>query len=184
MLRLLIDDVTLVRDQAIQLHIRWKGGATTTLECPRPLGAPDLRRTPAEIVEMVRALATEQTDHQMATTLNGRWLRTGTGQPFHRVRVQFLRQAYAIPSFAEHLRTAGWLTAPEIAAQLGVHHTTAKRFACEGVLRAIRADEKGTILFEPPIAPLPRAHPGKRFRDRRRYPQCASHKRKGVQYEA
>ncbi len=184
MLRLLIEDVTLLRDQAIQLQIRWKGGATTTLECPRPLGAPDLRRTPAEIVEMVRALATEQTDHQIATTLNGRWLRTGTGQPFHRVRVQVLRQAYAIPSFAEHLRAAGWLTAPEMAAQLGVHHTTAKRFACEGVLRAIRADDKGTILFEPPTGPLPRAHPGKRFRDRRRYPQCASHTRKGVQYEA
>jgi DNA invertase Pin-like site-specific DNA recombinase len=184
MLRLLIEDVTLVRDQAIALHIRWKGGATTTLECPRPLGAPDLRRTPAATVEMVRALAAEQTDAQIATTLNGRWLRTGTGQPFHRVRVQVLRQAYAIPSFAEHLRGAGWLTAPQIAAHLGVHHTTAKRFASEGVLRAVRADDKGTILFEPPTGPLPRAHPGKRFRDRRRYPQCASHTRKGVQCEA
>jgi DNA invertase Pin-like site-specific DNA recombinase len=184
MLRLLIEDVTLVRDQAIQLSIRWKGGATTTLECPRPLGAPDLRRTPAAIVEMVRALVAERTDAQIAATLNGRCLRTGTGQPFHRLRVHVLRQAYGIPSFAEHLRGAGWLTAPEIAAQLGVHHTTAKRFACEGVLRAVRADDKGTILFEPPTGPLPRAHPGKRFRDRRRYPQCASHPWNGGQYEA
>jgi len=179
MLRLLIEDVTLVQDQAIRLHIRWKGGATTTLECPRPLGAPDLRRTPPAIIEMVRALATEQTDGQIAATLNGRCLRTGTGQPFHRVGVQALRQAYEIPSFAAHLRGTGWLSAPEIAAQLGVHHTTAKRFACEGVLRAVRADDKGTILFEPPTGGLPRAHPGKRFRDRRRYPQCASHTRKG-----
>lgn len=184
MLRLLVEDVTLVRGETIQVHIRWKGGATTTLECPRPRGAPDLRRTPAATVEMVRALATEQTDHQIATTLNGRCLRTGTGQRFHRVRVQVLRQAYAIRSFGEHLRAAGWLTAPEIAAQLGVHHTTAKRFACEGVLRAVRADDKGTILFAPPTGPLPRAHPGKRFRDRRVHPQCASHKRKEVQYEA
>lgn len=184
MLRLLIEDVTLVRDEAIQLSIRWKGGATTALECPRPLSAPDLRRTPATIVEMIRALATEQTDHQIATTLNGRWLRTGTGQSFHRVRVHVIRQAYAIPSRAAHLRSAGWLTAPEIAAQLGVHHTTAKRFAREGVLRAVRADDKGTILFEPPTGARPRAHPGKRFRDRRVYPQCASHTRKEVQYEA
>jgi hypothetical protein len=71
------------------------------------------------------------------------------------------------------------LTVPEMATQLGVHYTTAKRFACEGVLRAARADDKGTILFEPPTGPLPRAHPGKRFRDRRHYPQCASHARKG-----
>ena len=87
--------------------------------------------------------------------------------------------AYGIPSLAEHLREAGWLTATEIAAQLGVHPTTAKRFAREGVLRAVRADDEGRILFEPPTGPLPRAHPGKRFRDRRRYPQCASHVRKG-----
>jgi DNA invertase Pin-like site-specific DNA recombinase len=179
MLRLLIEDVTLRRDQTIQLHIRWKGGATSTLECPRPLGAPDLRRTPPATVEMIRALATERTDGHIATTLNERWLRTGTGQPFHRRHVQMLRQAYAIPSFAEHLRSAGWLTVPEMATQLGVHYTTAKRFACEGVLCAARGDDKGTILFEPPTGPLPRAHPGKRFRDRRHYPQCASHARKG-----
>jgi hypothetical protein len=177
MLRLLIEDVTLRRDQAIQLQIRWKGGATTTLERPLPLRAPDLRRTPAAVVEMVRALAAERTDRQIAETLNGRALRSGTGQPLTRARVQWIRQVYGIPSLADHLRHAGWLTSAEIAAQLGVHHTTAKRFACEGVLRALRADDKGSILFEPPTGPLPRAHPGKRFRDRRRYPQCASHTR-------
>ncbi len=184
MLRLLIEDVTLLRDRTIQLHIRWKGGATTSLECPLPRGAPDLRRTPATIVEMVRALAAEHTDRQIADTLNGRWLRTGTGQLFTRLRVRHIRTAHGIPSLAEHLRRAGWLTATEIATQLGVHHTTAKRFACEGVLRAIRADDGASMLFAPLTGPLPRAHPGKRFRDRRRYPQCASHKRKELQYEA
>jgi DNA invertase Pin-like site-specific DNA recombinase len=184
MLRLLIEDVTLVRDRTIQLHIRWKGGATTSLDCPLPRGAADLRRTPATIVEMVRALATEHTDRHIAETLNTRWLRTGTGQRFTRLRVRHVRIAHGIPSLAEHLRRAGWLTATEIAAQLGVHHTTAKRFACEGVLHALRADDGAGMLFEPLTGPLPRAHPGKRFRDRRRYPQCASHTRKELQYEA
>jgi hypothetical protein len=184
MLRLLIEDVTLLRDRTIQLHIRWKGGATTSLDCPIPRGAPDLRRTPATIVEMVRALAAEHTDRQIADILNGRWLRTGTGQRFTRLRVRHIRTVHGIPRLAEHLRQAGWLTAAEIATQLGVHHTTAKRFACEGVLRAIRADDGAGLLFEPPTGPLPRAHPGKRFRDRRRYPQCASPKRKELQYEA
>lgn len=41
-------------------------------------GAPDLRRIAAAVVEQVRALATEQTDEQIADTLNGRRLRTGT----------------------------------------------------------------------------------------------------------
>ena len=87
MLRLLVEDVTLLRDDLIRLSIRWRGGATRAVECPLPLGAPDLRRTPAAVVEQVRALATEQTDAQIAETLNGRWLRTGTGLPFTRLRV-------------------------------------------------------------------------------------------------
>ncbi len=185
MLRLLIEDVTLRRrEHAIQSQIRWKGGATTTLERPLPLTAPDLRRTPAAIVELIRGLATKQTDRQVVATLNGRELRSGTGQPFNRLVIRHIRQTYGIPGLAEHLRQAGWLTATEIAGQLGVHVTTAKRFAHEGVLRAVRADDKGRLLFEPPTGPLPRAHQGKRFRDRRRYPQCAPHMPKEVQYEA
>jgi hypothetical protein len=94
------------------------------------------------------------------------------------------REAYVIPSLAEHLRAAGLLKSPEIAAQLGVHHTTAKRFAREGVLHAVRVDDRGEILFEPPTGPLPRAQPGTRLCDRRRYPECAPHVRKELQYEA
>lgn len=184
MLRLLVEDVTLLRTHVIQLHIRWKGGATTTLERPLPRSAPDLRRTSPAIVEMIRALATEQTDRQIGDTLNVRCLCSGTGKPFTRLVVRSLRKAYGIPSLTEHLRSAGWLTAPEIAAQLQVHSATAKRFAQEGVLRALRADDAGQLLFEPPAGPLPKAHPGKRFRDRRRYPQCAPHVRNEVQYEA
>lgn len=184
MLRLLIEDVTLLREHAIQIQIRWKGGATMTLERSLPLTAPDLRRTPAAIVELIRALATDQTDRQVAATLNGRELRSGTGQPFNRVVIRHIRQTYGISGLAEHLHQAGWLTATEIAVQLGVHFTTAKRFAHEGVLRAVRADDRGLLLFEPPTGPLPRAHQGKRFCARRRYPQCAPHMPKEVQCEA
>ena len=38
----------------IQISIRWRGGATRKVECPLPLTAPDLRRTPAALVEQVR----------------------------------------------------------------------------------------------------------------------------------
>ena len=180
MLRLLIEDVTLLRDDVIRISIRWRGGATREIECPLPLRAPDLRRTPAALVEQVRVLATEQTDGQIAETLNRRWLRTGCGLPFTSTRVRTLRESYDIDSYLQHLTTAGWLTAPQMAEQLDVHLSTAKRFAQEGVLRAVRADDKGTILFEPPTGPLPVAHPGKRFRDRRRYPKLASHVQEGV----
>ena len=169
MLRLLIEDVTLLRDNVIRVSIRWRGGATREIECPLPLAAPDLRRTPAAVVEQVRALATEQTDAQIADTLNGRWLRTGAGLPFSRLRVRMLREVYDIDSYAEHLLGARWLTVPQMAELLDVHPATAKRFAHQGVLRAVRADDKGTILFEPPTGPLPAAHPGKRLRTQSLY---------------
>jgi len=184
MLRLLIEDVTLVKNQKIHIHIRWKAGATTSMERPLPLSAPDLVRTPADIVELVRVLATEQTDAQIARTLNARWLRTGRKHSFTRLIVRHIRNAYDIPPYVQHLRSNGWLTVPEVAAQMGVHSSTAKRFAVEGVLRAVRADDTGRVLFEPVVGPLPQAQPGKRFRDRRRYPQLASNMSNEVQYEA
>ena len=184
MLRLLVEDVTLVREEVIRIQIRWKGGATTQVERPLPLNAADLRRTPAGIVEMVRALATEQTDAQMAKTLNSRWLRTGTGMTFDALSVRRIRTAYRIKSLVEHLQRLGWLTTPEIASLLHVHPYTAKRFAREGVLRAVRADDRGQILYEPPQGPLPTAHPGKRFHDRRVYTKLTANKRNEVQSDA
>ena len=98
---------------------------------------------------MIRGLATEQTDRQVAETLNRRWLRSGTEQPFRRLVVRHIRNAYGIPGLAEHLRKAGWLTAGEIATQLRLHSSTAKGWAREGLLRAVRADDKGLLLFGP-----------------------------------
>jgi DNA invertase Pin-like site-specific DNA recombinase len=183
-LRLLIEDVTLSRDREIHLHIRWKGGATTSLDQPLPLSAPELRRTSATVVELVRALATEQTDHQIAQTLNDRWLRTGTAQRFTRLRVRRIRRTYGIRSLAQHKREAGWHTTAEISAQLHIHPQTLKRHAREGVLNAQRVSDKGEILFAPFDGPPPQPLQGKRLRDRRRYPKLATHVRKKVQYEA
>jgi DNA invertase Pin-like site-specific DNA recombinase len=184
MLRLLIEDVTLVKSYKIQIHIRWKGGATTSLERPLPLGAPDLVRTPAEIVELIRAMATEQTDAQIARALNARCLRTGRKHPFTRLIVRHIRSAYNIVSYFHHLRSHGWLTVPEIAALMKVHPSTAKRFAREGVLKAVRANDSGLLLFEPATGPLPQPQPGKPLQDRCRHPQLALKMSNEVQYEA
>jgi DNA invertase Pin-like site-specific DNA recombinase len=184
MLRLLIEDVTLVRNDKIQIHIRWKAGAVTSIERPLPLTAADLFRTPAEIVEWVRAMATEKTDAQIAEALNARGLRTGKKHPFTRSIVRHIRLTYGISSYAQHLRSQGWLTATEMAARMKVNPTTARRFASEGLLRAVHASDNGLFLFEPVTGPVPHAQPGKPFRDRRPYPQLASDMSNEVQYEA
>ena len=47
MVRLLIEDVTLIKERQITLHVRFRGGATQSLTLPRPLSAWELRMTPA-----------------------------------------------------------------------------------------------------------------------------------------
>lgn len=185
MLRLLVEDVTLVRAHTmIQIQIRWKGGATTSLERPLPQHAGDLFRTPPSIVEQIRVLAANVTDNQIAQTLNARDLRSGRGNLFTPTSVKHIRAGCGIESLWQHLRKAGWLTQTEVAEQLGIHPKTARRFATEGTLRAIRANDKGEVLFEPIIGPLPKAHRGKRFRDRGGYAKNIPNIPNEVQYEA
>lgn len=187
MLRLLIEDITLIKHPPIiKVNIRWKGGATTSLKQPMPKRWADQVRTPTTLVETIRALATEQTDAQIAQILNSRSLRSGSGKPFHRLLVRSIRLHYHIDGFAQHLQHLGWLTAFEVAAQWGIHFQTAMRLAREGVLKAIRAADNGQVLFEPPTGPCPKLG---RISDEQRWYSKLPHKTstkmiKGVQYAA
>ena len=161
LLRLLIDDVTLARDEElIHVHIRWKGGATTSLELPRPRSNFELVRTPAAVIDEVRLLATAQTDDQIACTLNSRGYRSGRGKSFTRQRIAYVRSCYGIESYHQQLQRNGWLTLPEIAREIGVHPQTAWTYAKKGLLRAVRANAKH-LLFEPLSVRSPFARPSK-----------------------
>jgi len=184
MLRLLIEDVTLAREgELIRVHIRWKGGANTSLEVPRPRAYFELVRTPAETIEAIRALAVEQTDGQVAHALNSRHYRSGAGKSFTASMVRQLRLSYGIESYGQRLRRIGWLTVPEIACRIGVHPTTARIYAKSGLLRAVRINDKGDLLFEPTAGSIPRTHRGKRHRDSLLRSDLTSQMRNEVQYE-
>ena len=64
MVRLLIDDVTLLKADAIQAHVRLKGGATRTMILSRPRRAWELRKTDRAIVETIDRWLDDQTDGQ------------------------------------------------------------------------------------------------------------------------
>lgn len=59
MLRLMIQDVTLLRGDDIHVCVRWKGGATSELHLPIPLCAWELRRTPQVVLDRIADLAKE-----------------------------------------------------------------------------------------------------------------------------
>ena len=93
MLRLLIEDVTLQRTDQILVHVRFRGGATKTLELGRPLPAWALRQTSTQVVAAVDALIAHHTDKEIAESLNERGMRSGEGRALHRLMVRRIRLA-------------------------------------------------------------------------------------------
>src|SRR5882724_912287 len=70
MVRLLLEDVTLLKGKELTLHVRFKGGATRTLTHPKSLSALELRKTKAELVQTIEQLLAQGTDAQVASQLN------------------------------------------------------------------------------------------------------------------
>ena len=138
MLRLMIQDVTLLRRDDIHVGIRWKGGATSELHLPIPLSMWDIRRTPKAVLDRIADLAKQHSDEQIAEILNREKLCSGTGLTFTYVSVARLRVAKRIPSYYDHLRQAGMLTCEELMTRTGVGRPTICKWRRAGVLRAIR----------------------------------------------
>lgn len=153
MVRLLIDDVTLAKADDISLHVRFKGGQTTTLTLPAPLSAPDLRRTPPTVIAQIDRLLDHHTDAGVAATLNNAGITSGTGKPFNAGMIRHTRQRYDLASRQQRLRAQGLVGLDEIAEHLGVHTATIKRYHHEGRLTGTPFNDKGECLYQIPQTP-------------------------------
>ena len=156
MIRLLIEDVTIDRADVIHLHVRFKGGQTTSLTSPIPPTGWQARQTNADTYALLDQLLDTHTDSQVADVLNQAGHHSGTGQPFTGRIVIDLRRNNQLPSRRHRLRAAGKLTIPEIAQQLGVSTSTIKAWHRAGLLTSHRVDDRNTRLFDPPIPGDPR----------------------------
>jgi DNA invertase Pin-like site-specific DNA recombinase/DNA-binding transcriptional regulator YiaG len=148
--RLLIEDVTIVKADQIHLHVRFRGGATTSLLVPIPLSGGQARQTNPDTLAALDRLLDTHTDAQAAEALNRDGHRSGTGQPFTSYIVLHLRRGNGLPSHLERLRARGLLTIPEVAARLGVSPSTIKAWHRAGLLVSHQANDKNIRLFEPP----------------------------------
>jgi DNA invertase Pin-like site-specific DNA recombinase len=161
MLRLMIQDVTLLRQDDLRVCIRWKGGATSELHLPIPLCAWEARRTPQAVLDRIAALAKQHTDEEIAGFLNREGLCSGTGQPFTYEQITRLRVAKQIPGYYDHLREAGMVTCEEIMARTGVGECTIRQWRQAGLLRAIRYSRK-RWLYDFPSQEILSQHPKRR----------------------
>jgi hypothetical protein len=150
MVRLMIEDVTLIKAEHITAHVRFRGGAATTLTLPLPRGYFWKRKTRPEAVEALDELLQTHTESQASVILNERGILSGDGQPMNVVRVAFIRKAYGLKTLRDRLHEAGMLTAHELAQRLDVALPALKRWRKRGLLRGRIFNDKGEYMYDDP----------------------------------
>lgn len=150
MVRLVIEDVTLLKTDVIDVKIRFRGGAVNEVRLPVPLSLWEQRKASPELVDRLRELSKTKTAQETAAALNKECIKSPTGRAFTRTMVHSLRHRYGIPGLHRALKEKGFLTADEIAPRLGVSPATVKVWGRRGLLRTHRKDDRGMLLYEDP----------------------------------
>ena len=174
MMRLLVEDVTLILEAQIVAKIRFKGGATETLRLDRPLRSWEIRQTSPEVIEQIDCLLNECTDAETAKRLNADGFKSGTGLLFNARLVARARRQYKLKSRYDRLREAGMLTQKEVALQLGIHPHTVHHWRKHGLVVGHPYNDKNECLYEPVRDGAPIKHHGIKLTDPRRFPNVVS----------
>lgn len=185
MVRLLLEDVTLIRGEKITLHIRFKGGVHQTVTLPMPLNAWQQRSTRHDIVEEINRLLDEHNDHEIAAILNERGYHSGEGRSFRACIVRRITSDYGLKTRFDRLREAGMLTLQEMAHLLGVSAQTVRVWKNYGLLTGHEYNGKNECLYECPGENPPRKMQGLKGKlsNRLRLSPILSNHVNEVQYE-
>jgi DNA invertase Pin-like site-specific DNA recombinase len=153
-LRLLIEDATLINGEEIQVHVRLRGGATRSLNLARPLPIAQIRKTKPKVVTEIDGLLDLYCDREVAEVLNRQERRTWQGEAFNLKKIAHIRQAFNLKSRFSRLRARGLLTAKEMSERFDVTFTTINAWGRKGLLRKYNYDNDRRCLYEPLDATL------------------------------
>ena len=185
MLRLLIEDVTLIKNpRQLVVQVRFRGGLAKSLTLAAPQQSWQTWQTAPEVVAEINHLLNDHTDQEVAMILAERGLHAGKGTPFRARLIGNIRREYGLASRYDRLRAKGLLTADELAAKLEVTRPTVNHWRLAGLLRGHAYSDKPEYLYDPPGADAPTKHYGLKLADRRRIPEVVSERSKEVQYAA
>jgi len=151
MIRLLIEDVTLLVGKDITVHVRFKGGATKTLSVPKPKSYAEKRKTNPEIVKEIDRLLNHHIVDEVAEILNEQGFRSGgDGLLFTGQMVATIQRYYGLKNRYERLREKGMLDAKEIAEKLNMNPSAVRKWLKKGLLK-MYAYSKRNYLYEQPV---------------------------------
>ena len=179
--RLLLEDVTLIKREHLVIHLRFPGGATRTLERPRPQRATV---TPRSVVTEIDRLLDDHPCGAIANILNARGVVSGYGNRFGGRMIARLTIEYGLKSRFTRLREQSMLTLDEIARRLGICTKQVKSWRTVGLQRAHRCNDKHEYLYEDPGPHPPEKARGVRLSKRRAVLENVSHRPNEVQCEA
>ena len=184
MVRLVLEDVTIIKADRITAHVRLRGGTAQTFSLPVPLSAWQERKTDDGVVAEVDRLLDEYTDAEIAAKLSDAGLTSGMNLPFTRTSVARLRRAYGLRSRRHRLRERGMLTQEEMASVLDVHPVTVHVWRRNGLLEGYKSNDKPEYLYDPAGESRPTKCQGWKLSERRRFPPVLPDHSNEVQHEA
>lgn len=152
--RLLLEDVTLRKEDKIIVQVRFNGGALRTLEMPRPLPFCELTRTKPEVIQEIDHLLGEHTHEEIVDLLNARGFRSGVSREFNLSIISRICKDSGLKSRRQRLREAGMLTLEEMNRQVKVTQMKLVRWRQTGRMVAHRSNYKSEYLYPPPTPEL------------------------------
>jgi DNA invertase Pin-like site-specific DNA recombinase len=154
MARLLLEDVTLRREQEVIVQVRFKGGATRELRLPLPKPSWALRRTNSEVVAAIDQLLGDHTAREVAQRLNEREWRSGWGCLFTQRMVIRLAKDYHLLTRDARLRARGLLAPQEIGELIDSKPGLVDYWREQGLLKGARRNEKNEYYYERPSSEI------------------------------
>lgn len=150
MARLLLEDVTLRKEEKVIAQVRFKGGALKILELPLPLPFCVLSRTRPEVVEAIDALLDDHEYQEIVDLLNARGLRSGDGRSFNLSIVGRICKQSGLRSRRQRLREKGLITRKEMSRKLSVKDLKITKWRREGRIVGYRSNYRTEYLYVEP----------------------------------
>jgi hypothetical protein len=150
MIRLLIEDVTLIKDDQIGIHVRFKGGVHKSLSIPLPRKGWRHAMTDPKVVELIDEMLNDYNYGEIATILNEQGYTSGTGLSFNGSLIADIRRNYNLKTRYDRLRSSGKLTIQELTELLGGDKRTVRKLKKQGVLKAYPYNAHNECLYDYP----------------------------------
>jgi len=152
--RLLLEDVTLRKTDKLLVQVRFKGGASRSLELPLPMPHCEITRTSPQLRAEIDRLLGQHTHEEIIEQLNAGGLRSGTGRPLTARLLDRICKDAGLKSRRERLRQAGMISLEEISRRAKVNEVKIASWRRAGRLAGFRSNYRNEYLYPPPTPEL------------------------------